>query len=319
VKPLKYFVSNLFLLGLAFVLLVGCQPAATPTPAPTATTAPTATSAPTPTSEPTSTPRPLVEGSEMKNLQLVWSDEFDGPAGTLPDPNKWGYDLGGNGWGNKEWEFYTMNAENASLDGSGMLVIQALQVPEAAVGDLTCWNGDCKYTSARLLTKGRYEFTYGRVEARMQIPYGQGIWPAFWMLGSDIMKSGWPNSGEIDIMENIGKEPKMVHGTVHGPGYSGGSGIGKGISQSEPFSADFHVFAIEWEPEVIRWYMDGQQYFELTPKSLPAGKKWVFDHPFFLIMNLAVGGQWPGYPDDSTVFPQKLTVDYVRVYQSVAP
>lgn len=275
---------------------------------------------PTVTPAPTNTPQPVPEGSDMQNLNLVWSDEFDGPAGTLPDPNKWGYDLGGNGWGNKEWEYYTNKAENASLDGSGNLVIQAIQVPDPAAGDLNCWYGDCKFTSARLLTKGRYDFIYGRVEARMQIPYGQGIWPAFWMLSSDIMKNPWPNGGEIDIMENIGKEPGIVHGTVHGPGYSGANGIGKGLPLgSGKYADDFHIYAVEWEPNIIRWYVDGQQFFELKPESLPSGSKWVFDHPFFIIMNLAVGGQWPGYPDTSTVFPQKLTVDYVRVYQSPAP
>ncbi len=253
----------------------------------------------------------------MNQWKLIWNDEFDGPVGSLPDPQKWRYDLGGEGWGNQEWEYYTDRPQNASLDGKGALMIQALETSKQPEASINCWYGACKYTSARLLTRGVFEFTYGKVEARLQMPYGQGVWPAFWMLGSNIDSVSWPVSGEIDIMENIGREPSTIHGTIHGPGYSGADGIGKDYTlASGAFKDDFHVFAVEWEPEAIRWYVDGEQYFQVTPKSLPAGRKWVYDHPFFLLVNLAIGGYWPGYPDETTTFPQQFLVDYVRVYQA---
>jgi beta-glucanase (GH16 family) len=242
-----------------------------------------------------------------QDRQLIWSDEFNGAPGSPPDPTKWVYDLGGGGWGNQELEVYTDNRGNAYLDGQGHLVIQALQ---PTLG---------KFTSARLKTLGKFAFEYGRVEARIRIPYGQGIWPAFWMLGADIGRTKWPGCGEIDIMENIGREPDTVHGTIHGPGYSGAKGIGKPFRISAGrFAGEYHVFAIDWTPERIDFLVDGQSYHTVTPASLPAGTKWVYDHPFFLILDLAVGGQWPGNPDETTEFPQKMLVDYVRVYQPEA-
>ena len=248
----------------------------------------------------------------------VWGDEFNDAAGTQPDPNRWGYNLGGQGWGNNELEYYTSNAENASMDGSGNLAIVAREIADPATSGLTCHYGPCQYTSARLVTANRFDFAYGRAEARMKLPYGQGMWPAFWMLGYQNDQLGWPNSGEVDIMENVGKIPGTVYGTVHGPGYSGGNGIGGSytLANSAAFSDAFHVFAIEWEPNVIRWYVDGTQFFTVTPADLPAGKQWVFDHPFSLLLNLAVGGGWPGSPDGTTVFPQTMLVDYVRIYQA---
>ena len=155
----------------------------------------------------------------------------------------------------------------------------------------------------------------------MKIPRGQGIWPAFWMLGTNIASVSWPACGEIDIMENIGKEPGTVHGTVHGPGYSGDAGIGgpSTLPGGAALADDFHVYAIEWETNRIRWFLDRQVYFTLTPANLPAGKEWVFNQPHFLLLNLAVGGGWPGYPDATTTFPQRITVDYVRVYSKTLP
>jgi beta-glucanase (GH16 family) len=252
--------------------------------------------------------------------ELVWSDEFDGPAGTPPNPAVWKAELGdgtlnGNpGWGNNELEAYTDQPENASMDGKGNLVITARKTDPAASNQV-CWYGPCEYTSARLITQDTVEFAYGRVEARLKLPKGQGIWPAFWMLGDDLGEVGWPQSGEIDIMENIGREPNIVHGTVHGPGYSGGNGIGGGYEFEGKLPSDeFHVYAVEWTPNKIRWMIDDQEFFSVTPDDLPEGAAWVYDHPFFLILNLAVGGNWPGNPDASTVFPQSLLVDYVRVY-----
>jgi beta-glucanase (GH16 family) len=236
----------------------------------------------------------------LEGWELVWQDEFDGPEINRDD---WTFDIGGNGWGNSEAQTYTERPENARIE-DGHLVIEARK--ERFV------NQD--HTSARLKTQDLHSWQYGRVEALIQIPEGQGIWPAFWMLGDSISSVSWPTSGEIDIMENIGREPKMIHGTVHGPGYSGANGVGGSWYLGDaPYSADFHEFAIEWEPEVIRWYMDDNLYFTLTPDDVPGD--WVYDQPFFILLNVAVGGEWPGYPDETTVFPQQMLIDYVRVYQ----
>lgn len=244
--------------------------------------------------------------SGPKGWKLVWNDEFDGPKGTKLDESRWIYETGGSGWGNNQLEYDTDRAENAALDGNGELAITAIK--ESYMGK--------SYTSVRLKTQGKFEHTYGRYEIRMRIPFGQGIWPAFWMLGVDPSNLGWPARGEIDIMENIGREPDTIHGTLHGPGYSGGNGVGAASKLDNPrrFADDYHVFAIEWEPNVVRWYVDDKLYQTRTPSDLPKGTKWVYDHTFFILLNLAVGGQWPGNPDDTTTFPQTMKVDYVRVY-----
>jgi beta-glucanase (GH16 family) len=243
---------------------------------------------------------------------LVWSDEFEGPSGALVDATKWAHDLGGGGWRNQELQTYTDRGRNASLTGDGSLVIQALRETFTGADAITR-----EYTSARLKTQGRFEQAYGRFEARLKLPRGQGLWPAFWMLGADIGTVGWPRCGEIDIMENIGREPSIVHGTLHGPGYSGASGVSGAFTfpGGARVADDFHVFAVEWEPSAVRWFVDGQLYQTRTPADLPAGQRWVFDHPFFMILNVAVGGSWPGNPDATSVFPQTMLVDYVRVYQ----
>ncbi len=243
--------------------------------------------------------------------QLIWSDEFDEAAGTPIDTNSWTCEIGGHGWGNNEHQFYTDRVENVSHTGNGELAIVARQ---ETLPDSQCWYGECQYTSARCITKDKFEFQYGRVEARLKLPYGQGIWPAFWMLGANFPEVGWPNSGEIDIMEFVGKEPNMLYGTVHGPGYSGGSGIGGNIRLDTPLSDDFHTFAVNWDQRGIIWYVDGERFFSL-PRSVVGRREWAFDHDFFMLLNLAVGGNWPGYPDDTTQFPQQYLIDYVRVYQ----
>ncbi|RMG87141.1 MAG: glycosyl hydrolase family protein [Chloroflexi bacterium] len=250
-------------------------------------------------------------GWDSREWELVWADEFDAEANTPIDPASWTCEIGGHGWGNNELEFYTSNLSNVSHDGVGNLVITAR---EAAGEGYNCWYGQCAYTSARCITRDKVEFTYGRVEGRIKIPRGQGIWPAFWMLGANFPEVGWPNSGEIDIMENIGSEPRTVHGTVHGPGYSGAGGIGHGLELAADLADDYHVYAIDWDPNVIRWYIDGQLYGTVSVNDL-GSREWVFDHDFFLLINVAVGGAWPGYPDESTEFPQQMLIDYIRVYQ----
>lgn len=249
-----------------------------------------------------------------QTLRLVWSDEFNGSAGSAVDSTKWSFDIGGAGWGNNELEYYTNSTRNASMDGAGNLVITAIK--ELLPQKNRCWYGQCQYSSARIKSKGKFEQAYGRFEARLKIPYGQGLWPAFWMLGNNIDSVSWPTCGEIDIMENIGREPSIVHGTIHGPGYSGANGIGAAYNLAAgAFSDDFHIYAVEWNTSSIRWYVDGNLYQTRTPADLPTGAAWVFDHPFFMILNVAVGGSWPGNPDATTVFPQRMFVDYVRVYQ----
>lgn len=236
---------------------------------------------------------------------LVWSDEFDGAAGTAPDPANWNHETGDHGWGNHELQNYTDSRANSALDGQGNLVITARQ------------EADGSYTSARITTQNKVEHSFGRIEARIKIPTGQGVWPAFWMLGADFPQTPWPDSGEIDIMENVGHEPGTVHGTVHGPGYFGGGGIG--ASYHHPtggaFTDDFHVYAVDWSPGSITWSVDGVPFNTLTAADV-GGNPWVYDQSFFMILNVAVGGEWPGYPDGSTRFPQEMVIDYVRVYQN---
>ncbi len=247
----------------------------------------------------TASPRASVQAASLYT-NLIWSDEF---SGTAIDRTKWTFDLGGGGWGNNEYEYYTDRSQNARVE-NGNLVIEARKERYR----------NRNYTSARLKTQGLQTFKYGRIEARIKLPYGQGIWPAFWMLGDNFSTVGWPACGEVDIMENIGREPATVHGTLHGPGYSGANGVGGPYTlASGAFSDNFHVFAIEWFPDHIDWYVDTTLYLSKKQTDLPGA--WVFDHPFFIILNLAVGGYWPGYPDQTTVFPQYMLVDYVRVYQ----
>lgn len=258
----------------------------------------------------------LLAAPGVRAQKYLFQDEFNQGKDFPVDSSKWVIETGGEGWGNSELEYYRSSKENLYHDGNGSLVIKAKK--ETPPLSLSCWYGPCQYTSARIKTMDKFETTYGRFEARIKIPKGQGIWPAFWLLGGNIDQVGWPACGEIDIMENIGREPNIVHGTIHGPGYSGGNGIGGQITNKVPYSDDFHVYAVEWSPKKIDWYVDGQLYKTTTPADLPSGTSWVFDHDFFIILNLAVGGNWPGNPDESTVFPQEMLIDYVRVTQQNA-
>ena len=251
-------------------------------------------------------------GSAYGGWQLAWSDDFTNADGSSPDPTKWGFDIGNgdNGWGNQQLEYDTSRTNNVRIQG-GNLVIEA---------DQESYNG-FNYTSGRMNTKGKWSWTYGRIEARIKIPRGQGIWPAFWMLGANIDSVGWPTCGELDIMENIGKtsDQGTEHGTMHGPGYSGGNGIGGTytLPGGAKLSDDFHIYAIEWTTNQIKWFLDTNLFFTATPASLPGGTTWVFTAPQFIILNVAVGGQWPGNPDGTTVFPQQILVDYVHIYNYV--
>lgn len=246
--------------------------------------------------------------------KLAFKDEFNKAVKAPIDSAKWTAEIGGGGWGNQELQYYTNSIENAFHDGKGSLVIKAIKRDLPL--DYKCWYGQCRYTSARLITKGKFDQKYGRFEARIKIPRGQGMWSAFWMLGNNIDSVGWAQCGEIDVMENIGREPSTVHGTVHGPGYSGANSIGAAFDliSNVKFADNFHVYATEWSENKISFYVDGKLYKTITPKDLPEGKNWVYDHPFFMILNLAIGGNWGGAPDETTIFPQEMLIDYVRVY-----
>lgn len=235
--------------------------------------------------------------------QLVTQDEFETEG--APNPELWGYDIGtgSNGWGNNELQYYTDRTENVTVQ-NGYLIITAIKESYKGSG----------YTSARLLTKNKFDQAYGRFETRMRLPWGQGIWPAFWMLGADIDSNPWPAAGEIDIMEFRGQEPTIVLGSVHGPGYSGGEAITKSYTlKNDRFDTGFHVFGIEWGPDYINYYVDNVLYNQITPEDVPG--EWVFNKPFYILVNLAVGGSFVGSPNSETVFPQTMLVDYVRVYK----
>ncbi|MEZ5039766.1 MAG: glycoside hydrolase family 16 protein [Saprospiraceae bacterium] len=238
-----------------------------------------------------------------RNWQLVWEDEFDGAVGQLPDATKWNFDIGTD-WGNRQLEYDTDRPENAATDGNGNLAIVARRESYAGA----------PFTSARITTKGKLDQTYGRFEARIKMPWGPGIWPAFWLLGSNIDEVSWPQCGEIDIMEYRGQQPNLIHGTIHGPGYSGGAAITKSFGfEKDRFDVDFHIFAVEWGKEYINFFVDETLYKSITPADVPG--EWVFDHPFHIILNLAVGGDYVGFPTSQTPFPQTMLVDWVRVYQ----
>ena len=240
----------------------------------------------------------------QRNWQIVWQDEFEGAAGQAVDASKWTYDLGRgqDGWGNQELQLYTDLPENVSLDGEGNLAITALKTGT--------------FTSGRIKTQGLFDQTYGRFEARIKLPWGPGIWPAFWMLGADVLSNPWPQCGEIDIMEYRGQQPSIVHGSLHGPGYSGGSPITKSFAfTNDRFDVDFHVFAVEWGTDYINYFVDDVLYQQITPDDVPG--EWVYNHPFFMVLNLAVGGNYVGFPTDDTKFPQTLLIDWVRVSKEI--
>lgn len=288
------------------------EPAATAlaaVPDTVAATTTTTTAAPTTTTEaftPAIAAPPPIPIRDDPGWELVWHDEFDGDE---IDLTSWTYDIGGWGWGNGEAQYYTSRPRNARL-ANGLLVIEAHQEKHE----------NSYYTSARMLTQGLREFQYGRFEARIKVPAGAGLWPAFWMLGSDFIHQAedeanrWPFVGEIDIMEYVGREPDLILGTVHGPGYAGSLGLSKWFRQHYEIADEFHTYAIEWDYDGIRWFYDDQMYYDL-PRTGVGTRDWVFDGEFFLILNLAVGGLFPGPIALDLEFPVQMYVDYVRVYQ----
>ena len=238
--------------------------------------------------------------------KLVWSDEFNGPQGAPPDPNKWTPEIGGGGWGSRQLDYDTNN-RNVYLDGQGDLVLEARKDNP---GGYQCWYGRCQYTSARITTGGHFSFTYGLLEARIKIPRGQGIWSGFWLSGENCATVGWPACGEIDVMENIGSQPDTIHASVHGPEYF--SHPYK--LQHSAFADDFHVFALQWDSDHLYFLVDGINYTTLNRAALANQADWVFNHPFNILLNIPLGG-WAGAPDSTTVFPQKMYVSYVRLYK----
>jgi beta-glucanase (GH16 family) len=250
--------------------------------------------------------------SDRAEAAVVWNEEFNGGAGTGVDSSKWNFDTGGSGFGNQELQYYTSGTNNVAMDGQGHLVITARK---GSGGHNDCWNGTCQFTSGRIQTAGKFTQQYGHIEARIQVPNGSGLWPAFWMLGG----GNWPTDGEIDIMEIVGRDPNRLFGTLHGPGYSGGSSYGNTLVAGSPWYQAFHNYAVDWSANLIVWTVDGQEYFRATPASLTAAKgnvSWVFNHPFFIILNLAVGGNFgqgnpAGLPAES-----RMLIDYVHVNTS---
>ena len=245
--------------------------------------------------------------------KLVLEEEFS--TSGVPNPAFWTYDIGtgNNGWGNNELQYYSKRPQNIKVE-DGVLKITAIK--ESFMG--------AAYTSGRIISKGKFEQKYGRFEARIKMPYGKGLWPAFWLLGNNIELNvetpddpatvAWPRCGEIDIMEYLGSNPTNIFGTVHGPGYSGGNAISKNFAlTNNRYDNDFHIFGIEWGENYINYYVDDVLYNQITPKNVPG--EWVFNQPFYIILNMAVGGSFPGSPNSQTVFPQTMVVDYVRVYQ----
>jgi beta-glucanase (GH16 family) len=252
---------------------------------------------------------PVATQAQSPNWQLTWSDEFNAPNGSPPDPTKWNIVTGGKGFGNNELETYTSRPANIRQE-NGNLVITAQKE------DLTGPDGIPRhYTSARINAQNHFAQKYGRFEARIQLPAGKGIWPAFWLLGDNHETTKWPRCGEIDILETIGG-PDTTYSTLHGPGYSGSKGLSAKfpLPAGESVNTAFHLYAVEWSPNDIKFFFDDRLISERTPADLPQDGRWVYDHPFYVLLNLAVGGYWPGNPDDTTVFPQRMLIDYVRVY-----
>jgi beta-glucanase (GH16 family) len=263
--------------------------------------------------------RPEIAAAEWT---LAWSDEFEGPRGRGVDSTRWQIDSadgcarGNCGWGNREKEYYSGAAENLALDGSGHLEITARRAPAG----LTCYYGPCRYTSAKITTHGKAEARPGRVEARIKLPAGQGLWPAFWLLGADVPPIPWPECGELDIMENHGSRMRSTSSAIHGPGYFGNTPfVHSRALERGTFADDFHTFAVVWDSLRVQFFVDDSLHYTVQRGDVERYGRWVFDKPFFIILNLAVGGTFDGDPTSDAVFPATMLVDYVRVYRPASP
>ncbi len=235
----------------------------------------------------------------MFNDEPSWTETFEGTAGSPPNRSLWTYERGGGGWGLHQDQIYTDSVANAVHTGDGQLAI-------------TARSEGGRITSARLITQHRFVMRYGHIEARIKVPGGRGTWPAFWMLGENLPEVGWPDCGEIDIMEHVGGDPDTVHGTLHGPGYSGlEDGIGESYDTGLDLSHDFHRYAVRWTTNEFSWWFNDHPYLRLNPGDVPG--PWPFDQPFFLLLNLAIGGDWPGNADDRPDLPATMLVDWITV------
>jgi len=240
---------------------------------------------------------------------VTWADEFD-----FFDTSAWTYDEGGHGWGNNELQYYS-NGTNVSIEfdpqaGSNVLVLEARQEQ----GGTCWWGGNCDYTSGKINSRDKKSFQYGRLEARLKLPRTQGIWPAFWMLGNNFETQGWPQGGELDIMEHVNTN-NITSGALHGPGYSGNTPVTGHLVHAQDISAGYHVYAVEWDANGIRWFVDDTNFYSVTKTEVERFGEWVYDQPFWFLFNLAVGGNWPGEPDHANFSTQRMYIDYVRVYQ----
>jgi beta-glucanase (GH16 family) len=246
--------------------------------------------------------------------RLTWAQEFNGPSGARVSPGDWVYNVGPGGLGhNEQWQYYTDRPENVSMDGRGDLAVTAVR--ERLPGMVPCTFGPCDITSARITTKGKFAQRYGLFEARIKVPAGPGMWPAFWMLGNLPGQLPFPDSGEIDAMEVLGPHPNTVYGTVHGPGFVYPGLGGHRTLTTSPLSGAFHVYGVKWSPSAVTWLLDGLPYYTVRRSQLRAGETWPFDHRFYLILDLAVGGTGVGPPTAATPFPARMLVDWIRVYE----
>lgn len=259
---------------------------------------------------------------QQREWTLVWSDEFDGDSGTFVDTTKWradtadGCQMGICGWGNQEKQFYTASTANIALDGDGHLQITARIAPAG----MSCYYGPCRYTSGKITTRGKFQAEPGRVEARLKLPTGQGLWPAFWMLGSGWPSTPWPRCGELDIMEHKGSQPTITSSAIHGPGYSGATPFAHAMASSQgPYFENFHLFAVEWDRNDVRFFVDSTLHYTVRRADVVAHGDWVFDQPFFPILNLAVGGHFDGDPQSDAILPATVLIDHVRVYLPKSP
>jgi beta-glucanase (GH16 family) len=268
----------------------------------------------TTSSAPITTPPPTSAWTQ------VWSDEFDGPAGARVDGTKWNYNLqdgcnsgsGNCGWGNNEKEYYSDAPENIALNGQGQLMIVARVAPPG----LSCYYGPCRYTSAKITTRGKMNAAPGRVEARIKLALGQGLWPAFWMLGQGDPTLSWPACGELDIMENKGSQASTSSSAIHGPGYSGNTPFAhSNVVSPSTLSSDFHVFAVEWDKDHATFYVDGFAHYSVSRNDLQNYGPSILDQGYFVILNLATGGHFDGDPASDAIFPATMLVDYVRVFK----